>query len=303
MFASLLTAILFAASAIYGQKTAACYGSIPGNFYRLCLAAIFLGVITFGVYHQSIAFATFSWFFFSGLIGFGIGDVALYLAYSRIGSRLTILITFCLAPLWGAGVEFLWLHTTISADEAIAAGMVLLGVGLALVPNNPPELTVRSRFRSGVAFGVAAGFGQGVGAVISRHAESIANTNFLDINGISAAFQRVLGGIVVSAIAFLLLRQRRRGASTRPPAKSASVVQKTHWLLGATLMGPVIGVSCFQWALKDTPSALVLAIIATSPILIMPMAWFFEDDRPTFLGILGAIIAVAGVVWICFIRV
>ena len=67
-------------------------------------------------------------------------------------------------------------------------------------------------------------------------------------------------------------------------------------------MGPVIGVSCFQWALKDTPSALVLAIVATAPIVVMPMAWFAEGDRPSPIGVAGAVVAVGGVIWICLIR-
>ncbi|MEM7146177.1 MAG: DMT family transporter [Verrucomicrobiota bacterium] len=302
MFASLLTAFLFASSAIYGRKTAICFGSIPGNFYRLVLAAIFLGGITLIFYHPTLSPTAFVWFFISGLIGFGIGDVALYLAYPRIGSRLTILITFCLAPVWGAAVEFLWLNTTITLQEAGASVIVLVGVCLALRPQGNPNLARSVGFAVGILFGVVAGFGQGVGAVISRNAEHVALAASIDTNGISAAFQRVLGGIGVSAIAFLVVILRRRLSRHRLQTSSASNLQKAHWLLGATLMGPVIGVSCFQWALQDTPSALVLAIVATSPILVMPMSWIAENDRPTFQGVAGAFLAVGGVVWICLIR-
>ena len=70
------------------------------------------------------------------------------------------------------------------------------------------------------------------------------------------------------------------------------------WLLGAALFGPVLGVSCFQWALSGASSALVLAVTATAPIIIMPLAAYIEDDRPGWPAFIGAVIAVVGVVWL-----
>jgi drug/metabolite transporter (DMT)-like permease len=303
MFASLLTTLLFAMSAVYGQRTAVHFGSIRGNFFRLCLAALFLGGLTALFYRSSLANLTFAWLFFSGVIGFGLGDIGLFLAYPRLGSRLTILINLCLAPVWGAAVEFLWLGTVITGREALASIVILVGVSLALLPvrHHPQE---GRRFRAGVLFAVIAGCGQGVGAVISRHSELLADGSAIEISGISAAFQRVLGGLVIAAFSFLIafVLTRRQQGSPASPLPPATKLQKGHWLLGATLMGPVIGVSCFQWALKDTPSALVLAIVATAPILVMPMAWFVEGDRPSGISVLGAVIAVSGVVGICLIR-
>jgi drug/metabolite transporter (DMT)-like permease len=301
MFASLLTAVLFALSAVYGQRTAVHFGSIRGNFYRLCLAVLILGGFTALFYQASLSNLTFAWLFFSGIIGFGLGDIGLFLAYPRLGSRLTILMNLCLAPIWGAAVEFLWLGTIITGREALASILILVGVCLALLPLPHAQLG-HKRFFAGTLFAVIAGFGQGVGAVISRHAEAIADGLDVEISGLSAAFQRVLGGLTVAALSFLvvsIIARKNQAASPLPPA---SRIQKVHWLLGATLMGPVIGVSCFQWALKDTPSALVLAIVATAPIVVMPMAWFAEGDRPSPISVAGAVVAVGGVIWICLIR-
>jgi drug/metabolite transporter (DMT)-like permease len=303
MFASLLTTVLFALSAVYGQRTAVHFGSIRGNFLRLCLAALCLGGLTALLYRASLSPLTFSWLFFSGIVGFGLGDVGLFLAYPRLGSRLTILINLCLAPVWGAAVEFFWLGTTITSGETIASIVILAGVSLALLPFQR-HARGRDGFVAGIVFALIAGFGQGVGAVISRHAEFLADGSNIEISGISAAFQRVLGGLLIALFSFFVVkmlarRQQSRQANPLPPATG---LQKAHWLMGATLMGPVIGVSCFQWALKDTPSALVLAIVATAPILVMPMAWFAEGDRPSRNGVLGAILAVSGVVWICLMR-
>ncbi len=140
-----------------------------------------------------------------------------------------------------------------------------------------------------------------MGAVISRHAESLSTHFGVEVGGMSAAFQRVLGGLAVGALAYWIFRRR-----DAPPASSAApATRRRHalgWLAGAALFGPVIGVSCFQWALKGTPSAIVLAIVATTPIVLIPMTWLIEKDRPSGKSLLGAALAVAGVVAICLLR-
>ena len=73
-------------------------------------------------------------------------------------------------------------------------------------------------------------------------------------------------------------------------------------MLGAVLFGPVIGVSCFQWSLVLVGhSGLVQAIVSTSPIALIPLAWLFDRDVPTQRSIYGSVIAVAGVAAICLL--
>ncbi len=97
-----------------------------------------------------------------------------------------------------------------------------------------------------------------------------------------------------------------RAGRQKAPAGVATLPVRTHtlpyWLIGAAMFGPVIGVSCFQAALADLPSAIVLAIVSTSPIVVIPFAFLFEGDRPTRASCLVATIGVAGVVWICLLR-
>ena len=112
------------------------------------------------------------------------------------------------------------------------------------------------------------------------------------------AFQRVAAGMVFGALVCLIFQKVRR-VDDRP----LPLPGRIWWLLGAALCGPVIGVSCFQWALiSGTPSAVVLAVTATSPLLIIPMAYFTEGDRPSGRAVFGSVVAVGGVVWLCLMR-
>ena len=302
---ALLTTFLFALSAVSGQRTAIHLGGLWGNFWRLLLSSLILGAIILLAFPESLAWPTFAWFFVSGLVGFGIGDVGLFLAYERIGSRLAILLNLCLAPIFAASIEWLWLGNSLTPKEIGAALLILAGVGIALRPDRervrPSEL--QGSFRIGVVAAIIAGFGQGTGAVISRKANEVEQTLGIEINGLSEAGQRVVAGLLVAWIAALAW-QKWRPARVNPTisgASNRSVIG--FWLVMAAVTGPVIGVSCFQQALQAMESGgLVLAVVALTPIALMPMAWWIEKDRPTALSVLGAVLAVIGVILLNFLR-
>ncbi|MEM9016935.1 MAG: DMT family transporter [Verrucomicrobiota bacterium] len=294
MFAALITPILFSFSAVSGQKVAVELGAIAGNLVRLFVAGVILGLIVMVTSPETLSSITFPWFFVSGVIGFGIGDIGLFLAYERIGSRLTMLLNLCLAPVFAIALEWGWLGTTVSGPVLLCILTILLGVTMALRPGakSRQKMQRRGNFGWGVFWAIVAGFGQGTGAVISRKAEAIATFNGIASTGISAAFQRVLAGFVFALLVFVVLRIFR----SRLLTGGTGLTRKGgFWLLGAALFGPVIGVSCFQWALQSLESGIVLAVVALTPVVLIPLAAVFEGDHPTRLAICGAIVAVIGV--------
>ena len=299
MTGAILTTFFFALSGICGQRIAFSFGGLRGNLLRLILSTLVLGVIVLFAFRDTLSWPTFGWLFVSGLIGFGFGDVALFLAYERLGSRLTILLNLCLAPVFAALFEWLWLGNTIPLTPLLAMEVILIGVILAIRPTTPQSWR-RGSFKWGIACAVCAGFGQGVGAVISRKAQELSLSLGLETNGIAEAFQRVLAGLVFAAVVVWWRSKikHRHGSETL-----AAPVKRTRadwwWLVGAALAGPVIGVSLFQWALATVErSALVLAIVATTPLVMLPLSWWSEKDRPTPLSIAGAVIAVGGVIFL-----
>jgi drug/metabolite transporter (DMT)-like permease len=68
------------------------------------------------------------------------------------------------------------------------------------------------------------------------------------------------------------------------------------------LSGPTLGVAAYQWALRTTPSGIVLPIVATSPLLVIPFTYWFEGDRPGGRSLAGAAVAVAGVIGLTLVR-
>jgi drug/metabolite transporter (DMT)-like permease len=74
------------------------------------------------------------------------------------------------------------------------------------------------------------------------------------------------------------------------------------WVLFNTLLGPVLGVTCYQWALRTTQAGLVLPIVATAPLLTVPIARALEHSRPTPRYWIGALLAVAGAAGLATVR-
>ena len=130
----------------------------------------------------------------SGVVGFGVGDLALYSALPRIGARLAILLTQCLAAPVGAIVEWLWLGTTMHPWQILWGTIILAGVALALWPDRNNGTPSR-HWVTGTLFGIVAGLGQGGGAVITRKAYAVAQEAGVSIDGGTAAFQRIIGGM------------------------------------------------------------------------------------------------------------
>jgi drug/metabolite transporter (DMT)-like permease len=297
MLPALLTTLLWSGSVVCATRSTRYLGSAVANLTRLCLATALLAVWAHG-FGKGVSGAGLRWFVFSGFIGFGLGDLALYEALPRLGSRLTLLLQHCLAAPIGALIEWLWLGTTLTAAQMVAGLVILTGVAVALAPKNHVHLD-RKHLVGGTIFGVLAAIGQGGGAVLSRNAFLVTAHAGQSIDGVTAAYQRIIGGIGVAAIYFAV----RWAHDTRMSAIGHREWRRAWpWVMVNTLGGPVLGVSCYQWALSTTPSGIVLPIVATVPLAVIPFAYRFEGDRPSGQSMTGGLIAVAGVIALTLVR-
>jgi drug/metabolite transporter (DMT)-like permease len=205
MLPSVFATFLFSASVLFASRSARLLGSMQANVSRLVLAMVLLGIWAHG-FGGGWRGPALPWFLLSGIIGFGLGDMALFGALPRIGPRLAILLTQCLgAPIAGLA-EYLLLGTRISGLEAAFGVLILAGVALALAPDTKQEVD-RSTFRVGVLFGIGSAMGQGLGAVFSRMANAVALQHGVAVDGGTAAYQRITAGVVLTLLFWLVLRR------------------------------------------------------------------------------------------------
>ncbi len=292
MFYAFLTTMLFATSSVLAHKSQQAVGPARANLGRLTLGLLCLGAWAhlFGGGLHGAALPDFLW---SGLLGMGVGDLAFFAALPFLGSRLTTTMNQCLSVPVAIFIEWLWLDTRLRGAQFACISVVLAGIIVALLPTrkDPPKGCMRP---VGVLFGLIAALGQGAGAVFSRRAFGLAAVAGEHVDGLTAAYQRVVGGIALTLLWFGVKYwlDRRRGLPA-PPTPSA----RAHsWIAIHALAGPVLGMSAFQLALASAPSGIVLPITACAPLAIIPLTYWLEGERPSKRSLTGGALAVAGAV-------
>lgn len=288
MLSALLAAVLFACSGVCAQRSASMAGPVKANFLRLLFAAMVLGGATLALGGVDLGSVAAQRLYLSGLVGFGLGDMALFFALPRLGARLTLLINLCTAPLFGSLGDYLLVGTAVRPVHGLACALILGGVVLALQSPRPARLMARRQWLPGIGAALTAGFGQGTGAALSRYAHAAQPVPF---HSLVETCLRIVPGCMAAGLFWLLVRWNRVSTASRPVTPQAA-----GWIVANALFGAVFGVSCFQHALTQASSAVVLSITATTPILVMPLTFYSESDRPSLRSMGGATMAVMGVV-------
>jgi drug/metabolite transporter (DMT)-like permease len=298
MLAALLTTLLFATSAICGYRTSRELGGVEANFWRITVATLLLALWA-NVFGTGLAGAP-GWFLLSGLVGIGVGDSAYFQALPRLGSRRTVLLTQCLTAPIAALVEWRWLGTRLNPAELLCIAVILAGVALALAPGDHRPITPRD-WQIGVGASLLAALGGALGTVLIRKGYAVIHAAGQSIDAGSTGYQRVLGGILLPTIALIAVKlnsARNRGAwlEEPSPAHREKWARLWPWVLANALAGQTLGVTCMQWALKTTQAGIVTAIVATTPLVLLPLSRLLEGEKIGFRTLAGALIAVGGVI-------
>jgi len=175
--------------------------------------------------------------------------------------------------------------------------VILVGVFAALAPDSRTPVPARTWF-IGIGLGVIAAFGQGSGAVFTRKAFDVARDAGQHIDGGTAAYQRILGGLLLTAVVLLIHRLHKSPATPPQETAPSSHPWRRAWprVIANALCGPAIGVAFFQWALAVAPTGIVLSIVATTPLVVIPFTMLLDHEHPTARSLAGGAVAVLGAV-------
>jgi drug/metabolite transporter (DMT)-like permease len=305
MLAALLTTLLFATSAVCGYRTAKQIGGIEANFWRVALASIFLTIWAFTLGHGFEGAP--GWFALSGFVGIGLGDSAYFQALPRLGSRRTVLICQCFTAPFAALIEFCWLGTRLNLAEIFCIAVILGGVAIALRPDDHLKLSARD-WQIGIVGSLISALCTAIGSVLIRKGFQIANDDGFHPDAGTTGYQRMLGGILVPTLALLIFKWR--SAHAQGPLFSCDTLAVSRdkwrklwpWVLANALAGQTLGVTAMQWALKSTQAAVVAAVIATTPVVLLPMTRLVEKEKIHTHSFIGAVVAVAGVIGLTLCR-
>jgi len=230
-------------------------------------------------------------FFMAGAVGFGIGGSCMFQAFPRIGSTLSLLVVECAAALSAAFFAWWWLGAPISFLQGCFALLSLLGVIVGLAPYRLPNVKLRTLL-IGVGFAALASVVQGISFTMSKQAFMVLEMSGVRGDAISAAAWRLPGGLLLAGLwwGWIKLRRCERIPEGRPQGGYFPM-----WVVANALAGPVLGVSCMMWAIREVGNpGLVQAVVATATLFSVPLAWWLEKRRPSRWYYLGACISIFG---------
>jgi drug/metabolite transporter (DMT)-like permease len=291
--AALTTAACWVATALAFEAAGRRIGSLTVNLLRLVLAVGLLalwGLVTRGLPLPTDASAhAWGWLALSGLVGFTFGDLCLFRAFVVLGSRLATLM-MALAPPLAAVVGWLVLGEVLTAVDLAGMTLTVAGVAWAVwerrrppgdVVTAPPPLA--GTRLEGVLLGLGGALGQAVGLVLSK----------LGMGGydpFAATHIRVLAGVAGYCVLFTLL-----GRWGRVRAAFADRTALGFTAVGA-FFGPFLGVSLSLVSVQLIKAGVAASLMAITPVLIIPVVVLAGRERVGVGGLVGALLAVAGVV-------
>ena len=294
--AALATAGCWVATALAFEAAGRRVGSLTVNLLRLLIAVVLQMVVcglARGLVLPTDASAhAWLWLSVSGLVGFTFGDLCLFRAFVVLGSRLASLM-MALAPPLTAVIGWLLLGEVLAPRDLAGMALTVGGVAWAVAERGRPATTQAAQAAGarrlaadrrwlGVALGFGGALGQAGGLVLSK----------LGMGGYDpfAATQiRVLAGTAGYLALFTLLGWWRRlpAALGDRPAMGLTAV--------GAFFGPFLGVSLSLVAVQRIQAGVAASLMATTPVLIIPVVVLLGREKVGWGGVFGALSAVAGV--------
>jgi drug/metabolite transporter (DMT)-like permease len=183
--------------------------------------------------------------------------------------------------------EGLGLRAWLGIALITAAVLLVAGQGAGSDPGAGAAVPPASQ-RLGILFGLAALTCGGAGALLARAALRSAA-----IDPWHAATLRLAAATLV----LLPLTGRLWGHLRRPRPRPSN--RRWPLVLLATLLGTSAGIGLQQLALAQLPGGLAVTLLATAPVMAVPLAPL-EGDRPGLQGGVAALLALLGVVLVAW---
>jgi drug/metabolite transporter (DMT)-like permease len=282
---ALAAALLWSFSSFLFTTASIRIGSIQLNISRMILAAILL-VITILIFNipYDINFKQFYLLSISGFIGLVIGDTFLFKSFKEIGPRVSMLIMSS-NPAIAAILAYIILGEVLSLWSIFGIAITISGISLVILDKRAQAENKFPITRIGVFYGLMGAAGQGIGLVFAKMA-------FIegDVHSLVATFVRIAAAVVIMLPAALAFKKYDN------PFKLFARDKKALGMVAlGSIIGPYLGITFSFLAIIYVQIGIASTIMATTPIIMLPLSWLFYKEKLTFRAVIGAIIAVFGV--------
>lgn len=291
--AALGTAVSWAVGSNFFAAAGRRMGSVVLNRLRITTACVLLSLALFATQGSPWPVwatpAQVGWLAASGVVGFVFGDTWYFRSLVILGPGRAALLASS-APIFTMLFAALLLREHPGPLAWLGTAMTLSGIGWVLRERERGrEPHVEGSAAVGVMAGILAALGQSAGYVLSKTA---LNTG---IDPLSATLVRV--GSAAVAIWLLAAAERAVGVTLDALRDRRGAA----FMAGGALFGPFMGVTLSLTAIRFIDTGVAASITAIYPLFTMLIAARFHGEPLTRRALLGAAVAVAGVV-VLFLR-
>lgn len=264
-------------------------GSVVVNRSRLILALVYISLTHYLIYGTFIPLAAggerWFWLGISGVIGLTLGDAGLFQAMVMLGPRLTMLV-FASSPVIGAALGLIFLHEVLSLPQVLGILLTLAGIAwVVLGQENEVQKSMSKRdYSLGIMFAFLGAMGQAGGLFAAKIGLSG------DFPALSGQIIRTMAGMIAIWIWTFAVRQ---GRNTFDTLKQHPRAVKN--ILIATLIGPALGVWFSLVSVQNTDLGIASTLQSLQPIFLIPIGYFFFNEKVTWQSVVGTLLALGGV--------
>jgi drug/metabolite transporter (DMT)-like permease len=266
-------------------------GSLAVNWIRLVLATLLLAAFTQIWRGKALPLDAsahaWGWLLLSGFAGLVVGDMLLFEALVRIGSRTSALI-MALSPPMAALLGWLVLGETLRPTQIAGMAVTLSGIALAVLQRGPDGNGLRlSASFTGLLAAFGGAVGQASGLVLSK-------LGMGDYDAFASTQIRIFAGLAGYTVIFIIFRHWPR---VRRAVRDA---QAMKFIGLGSFFGPFLGVSLSLLAVHLAPTGVAATLMALTPILVLAPARVFFKEKVGLREAVAALVAVVGVSILCF---
>jgi len=257
----------------------------------MVLASIMLISIVaiFGI-SLSLSYNQISNLVISGILGLVLGDSFLFKSFQLIGARLGIII-MAAVPVLSTILAFFFLNEIISLLGMFGMLLTIAGILIVVLERKNPEENKISISKIGIFYGFLGALGQASGLIFAKFAFQVG-----ELNGFSASFIRLFSASIIILPLALTFKRYKNPFGIYPKDSYSTKV-----ILIGTVFGPVLGITLSLVAIEYAKVGIASTLMATMPIIMLPISRFYFKEKLDWKAILGAFVAVIGTA-IIFLR-
>lgn len=297
--AALATAFCWSITSYAFTNVSRRIGAIQVNIDRMVFASVLLFIIigVFGI-SLTLSFNQISNLIISGILGLVLGDSFLFKSFQLIGARLGIII-MAAVPVLSAILAFFFLNEIISYLGMFGMLLTIAGILIVVLEKKPNEQSKISFNKLGIFYGFLGALGQATGLIFAKFAfleNPALDGQGGELNGFAASFVRLFSASIIILPIASTFRRYKNPLKIYPKDSYSTKV-----ILIGTIFGPVLGITGSLIAIEYAKVGIASTLMATMPIIMLPISRFYFKEKLDWKSIIGAFVAVVGAA-IIFLR-